>query len=144
MHMRADIVQRTGFRPAVVYDDGLSGAALLHAALRQNRRPHAISGCGLVLIERQDWPSCFLRGKARTQWTTPSPWHGTGKRLDRRFAWSPRPRTRRLRGWPTAANPIPALSILSGNLPDRPHAILFNRRRPDCRVTATPTEEAIV
>lgn len=69
-------------------------------------------------------------------------WHGNGKLQPRSFDWSPRPATKPLRVSPNAAAPIPALSILSGNSPGKPPAISSNRRRPGCRRTASPIEEA--
>ncbi|WP_157970842.1 hypothetical protein [Pseudogemmobacter bohemicus] len=68
-------------------------------------------------------------------------WHGNGKLQPRRFDWSPRPQKKLLRAWPIPADPILASSILSGNLPGRLHATSFNRRRPDCRVTASQIRE---
>lgn len=69
-------------------------------------------------------------------------WHGNDKPPQRSSAWSPRPATRPLRAWPKPASPILASLILSGNSPDKLHAISSNRRRPGCQVTASPTEEA--
>lgn len=68
-------------------------------------------------------------------------WHGNGKPQPRRFDWSPRPQMKLLRAWPMPADPILASSILSGNLPGRLHATSFNRRRPDCRATASQIRE---
>ena len=69
-------------------------------------------------------------------------WLGNGKPQPRSFDWSPRPVMRPWCAWPRPRSRTPASSILFANSPGRPRAISSNRRRPDCRVTASPTEEA--
>lgn len=69
-------------------------------------------------------------------------WLGNGKPQPRSSDWSPRPATKPLRASPNAAAPILVLSPWSVSSPGRPRAISSNRRRPDYRVTASPSKEA--
>lgn len=69
-------------------------------------------------------------------------WRGNGKPPPRGSDWSPRPAMRRWRACPRPENLTPASSILSANSPGKPRAISSNRRRPGCRTTASPIEEA--
>lgn len=67
-------------------------------------------------------------------------WHGNDKPQHRSFGWSRRPRMKPWRALLAPTSPTPASPISSGNSPDRQRAISSNRRRPDWRATASPTE----
>jgi len=67
-------------------------------------------------------------------------WHGNDKPQHRSFDWSRIPRMKLLRALLAPVNPTPVSPISSGNSPDRQRATSFNRKRPDWRATASPTE----
>lgn len=113
-----------------------------HDRARPSKMQHADFAYILSLHGAASVPSSVRQADNRFRRMVTS-WHGNGKQPQRSFAWSPRPRTRPLRAWPERPSPIPASSTSSGTLPDRPHAISSNRRRPGCQVAASRIEEAV-